>query len=145
MRKMTTQSILIIDDCDNFRLVATNILLDAGYVVQEARCPHDAFELIRKEKFDMIFCDLHMPFTYGEEQADFQISYQVGIMTINELQGLFPDIPVVALTSTHKDDLSRIKSALKGISTFSKPTTKRELFQIVNDLQERAQQHAGMQ
>ena len=142
---MTTQTILIIDDCENFRLVASSILLDAGYVVEEASCPHDAFKLIQKEKFDLILCDLHMPFINGEDNNEFQTSYQVGIMTINELQGLFPNTPVVALTSTDPIDLSRIKSALKGITTLSKPSNKQELFEIVEMAQEWAQNAHCMQ
>jgi CheY-like chemotaxis protein len=128
---MNNKSILIIDDCENFRMVASNILLDAGYIVEAAACPYDAFELIRKEDFDIILCDLHMPFTYGEDADEFQTSYQVGIMTIRELQGLYPDKPVIALSATDPDDLSRIKGSLKGINAFSKPQNKRELFAIV--------------
>ncbi len=128
---MSVQSILIIDDCENFRLVASSILLDAGYVVLDAACPDDAFKLLMKEKFDLILCDLHMPFTIGEDQDDFQTSYQVGIMTIRELQGLFPKIPVLALTATDPSDLTRIKSALKGIRAFTKPTSKEEIFAIL--------------
>ena len=133
---MTRKSILIIDDCENFRMVVSNILLDAGYIVQAASCPYDAFDLIRKENFDIILCDLHMPFTYGEDAQEFQTSYQVGIMTIKELQGLFPDIPVIALSATDPDDLGRIKSALQGISAFSKPHNKQGLLAILNQIQE---------
>lgn len=144
---MTTQSILIIDDCENFRLIASHMLLDAGYVVEEASCPHDAFALIRKRsKFDLLYVySLHMPFMNGGEGKDFQTSYQVGIMTINELQGLFPNTPVIALTATDPSDLERIKSALKGISTFTKPSNRKELFAIVEHYQECAQQPHGMQ
>ena len=80
-----------------------------------------------------------MPFIDGEENKDFQTSYQVGIMTINELQGLFPATPVFALTSTDPSDLERIKSALKGIRAYSKPANKQELFAIVERAQEWAQ------
>ena len=142
---MTTQSILIIDDCDNFRLIASHMLLDAGYLVDEASCPHDAFELIKKEKYDLILCDLHMPFMNGCQGKDFQTSYQVGIMTINELQGLFPRTPVIALTATEPSDLQRIKSALKGISAFTKPSNRKELFEIVEHYQQCYQQPHGMQ
>ena len=142
---MTTQTILIIDDCENFRLTASCLLLDAGYIVEEASCPHDAFKLIKREKYDLILCDLHMPFINGEENRDFQTSYQVGIMTINELQGLFPNTPVVALTATDPIDLSRIKSALKGITTYSKPSNKQELFDIVERAQEWAQNAGCLQ
>lgn len=135
---MTTQSILIIDDCEQFRLVASNLLLDAGYVVEDVSCPHDAFELIRKEHFDLILCDLHMPFINGEANRDFQTSYQVGIMTIKELQGLFPATPIIALTSTEPVDLARIKSALKGITAFTKPSSKKELFSIVEKAKQKA-------
>lgn len=142
---MSTQSVLIIDDCENFRMVASNILLDAGFVVEEVSCPHDAFELIRREKFDIILCDLHMPFMNGEEGNEFQTSYQVGIMTVNELQALFPETPVFALTSTDPLDLERIKRSLKGIRTFAKPSNKRELFEIVEKAQEFSQYAGSLQ
>lgn len=128
---MPTQSVLIIDDCENFRLIASHILLDAGLDVWEASCPHNAFELLHKEKFDLILCDLHMPFMNGEGNDEYQTSYQVGILTINELRQLFPTTPVFALTSTDSEDLERIRSSLRGIRAFTKPSSKDELFAIV--------------
>lgn len=142
---MSTQSILVIDDCDNFRMIICDMLLDAGYIVEEASCPHDAFDKIRREKFDLILCDLHMPFINGEQNRDYQTSYQVGIMTIRELQGLFPATPVIALTATDQSDLERIKSALRGITAFTKPGSRSELFKIVQHASKMADHYQNMQ
>ena len=128
---MSTRTILLIDDSEDFRLIAGNLLLDEGYDVWEAPCPHDAFALLKREHFDLILCDLHMPFMTGPEGADYETSYRVGINTIRELQGLFPETPVVAITSTDPSSLSNIREVLQGIPTFSKPKKRAELMTIV--------------
>ena len=128
---MSTPSVLIIDDCEDFRQIACHILLDAGYDVWDASCPHDAFALLHRERFDLILCDLHMPFKTGPGGEEFETSYQVGIKTIQELRSVFPETPVIALTSTDSVDLNRIKQSLGDIRALTKPKRGVDLMAIV--------------
>ena len=128
---MTIPSVLIIDDSDDYRLTVCNLLLDAGYDVWDACCPHDAFLLLHREQFDLIICDLHMPFMTGEHGDEFETSYQVGIKTIHELKGLFPNTPIIGLTNTDQQDLQRIRRTLGDIKAFTKPIRNSELMAIV--------------
>jgi len=129
---MATGTLLIIDDSDDFRETASELLSAAGYVAFEARCPEDAFELLRGVgRFDLIICDLHMPFIVGALQHEFVTAYQVGIKTIEELMWVFPDVPVIGLTGTAPLDLLRIKNAIKHLRVYSKPSAHGELLRIV--------------
>ena len=128
---MPIPTVLIIDDSDDFRQMASGLLLDAGFDVWDASCPHDAFSLLHRERFDLILCDLHMPFMNGPEGAEYETSCRVGINTIRELKGLFPDIPVIALTSTDPLDLDRMNCSLGDIKALAKPMRCKDLMTIV--------------
>ncbi len=134
---MPIPSVLIIDDCDEYREVVCDLLLDAGYDVWDASCSHDAFSIVRREQFDLIICDLHMPFMNGSEGEDFQTSYQVGIGTIKELKGVFPNTLIIGLTSTDPSDLKRIRKSIGDIEVFTKPARNQELMAIVENLLDR--------
>lgn len=125
------KTILVIDDNSSFREVASEVLLAADYDVIAAACPDDAFQLLEREQVDLILCDLHMPFTFGERYAQFEHSHRVGIKTIQELAAVFPATPVVGLTATSRDDLQRIARTLGDIPTFEKPSNRSELLGIV--------------
>lgn len=125
------KTILLIDDSDDFRDIASGILLHAEYDVIDASCPDEAFKILTKERVDLIVCDLHMPFTNDARQREFETSYQVGIKTIQELAGVFPQMPIVALTSTHPSDLRRISHTLGNIPTYCKPDCAKKLLELV--------------
>jgi CheY-like chemotaxis protein len=125
------KTILLIDDDTSFREVAMAVLLAADYDVLQAACPDDAFKLLERERVDLILCDLHMPFAFGERYSQFEHSHRVGIKTIQELSGVFPQIPVIGLTATPRVDLERIARTLGEIPTFEKPGSGVELLGIV--------------
>ena len=60
-------SILIIDDEKSIRNVLRDILEYEKYHVDEAENGADALTLIRKEKYDVILCDIKMPKMDGIE------------------------------------------------------------------------------
>jgi CheY-like chemotaxis protein len=125
------KSILIIDDCQEYRETTANILLDAGYDVWEATCPKEAFEILHRESFNLIVCDLHMPFATDESKNDFVESYEVGVRTVRELRDVFPDIPVIALSNTSQADLKRIAKFMESVPTYSKPIYTQEYLDLV--------------
>ena len=59
--------ILVIDDERPIRNSLKEILGDEGYTVETAESGTQALELVDKEKFDVIFCDIKMPGMDGME------------------------------------------------------------------------------
>ena len=59
--------ILVIDDERPIRNSLKEILGDEGYTVETAESGAQALELVDKEKFDVIFCDIKMPGMDGME------------------------------------------------------------------------------
>jgi DNA-binding NtrC family response regulator len=59
--------ILVIDDERPIRNSLKEILGDEGYIVETAESGAQALELVDKEKFDVIFCDIKMPGMDGME------------------------------------------------------------------------------
>ncbi len=125
------QSVLIIDDSDEFRSTISMILLDHDYDVWEATCPDEAYALLKEETFDLIICDLHMPFTFGEHFHEYPYSFEVGIKTIQELGSIFPDKPIIAMSAAAPWDLARIKKALGDLPFLSKPFPAEELLSTI--------------
>lgn len=55
------QTIMVVDDSDDVRLVMAVQLRVSGYEVIEARDGHEAVELAREHRPSLIFMDIHMP------------------------------------------------------------------------------------
>lgn len=100
-------SILIIDDEKSIRNVLRDILEYEKYHVDEAENGADALTLIRKEKYDVILCDIKMPKMDGIEVLE-QIT-------------MLCDTPVVMI-SGHGNIDTAVESIKKGAYDFlSKP------------------------
>lgn len=125
------KTILLIDDCNEYREITASLLLDAGYDVWEVDCAKDAFPLLKREKFDLIVCDLHLPFTKGEEQEDYVYSYEVGVRTIQELKTAIPDVPLIALSNTAPDDLRNIAKYLDPVPAYTKPISNDDVITLI--------------
>jgi CheY-like chemotaxis protein len=127
------KSVLIIDDSDEFRSTLSFILLDHDYDVWEATCPDEAYKLLKEEQFDLILCDVHMPFTFNEHFHEYPYSFEVGIKTIQELGWVFPDKPIIAMSAAAPSDLERIKKELGDLPLLSKPFPPQELLAVVEE------------
>jgi len=55
------KTILVVDDCENYRLVVGRTLAMAGYEVVEAIDGQDAAEKLDRAMPSLIVCDLNMP------------------------------------------------------------------------------------
>ncbi len=53
--------ILIIDDSEVIRQMLSEFLTDAGYEVETAADGDEGLAKIRNNKYDLCFCDLHLP------------------------------------------------------------------------------------
>lgn len=129
-----TPTILVIDDNEEFRAGLVDILLDTGYDVFDAPTPHDAFMLLGKEKVDILLCDLDMPFRADEQQDNFRFDPQVGIRTIHELQWVYPDMPIVAMSALPRNSLEGIRSVLSPVPLMEKPFSYSALLDVIKGL-----------
>ena len=129
-----SKSVLLIDDNEDFRETCRWLLMDAGYDFWDAPSPQDAWPMLSSEKFDLIVCDLHMPFTSGPSQDEYVTSYEVGVRTIRELADIYPDTPIVALSATAPCDLKRLARYLDPIPAFSKPERPQDLLDLLETL-----------
>lgn len=64
------QKLLIVDDEALIRSSMREILEYEGYGIEEAPNGKIAFEMLQKESFDAVFCDIKMPEMDGEELLD---------------------------------------------------------------------------
>lgn len=130
------KTVLLIDDSDDFRDAAASVLQDAGYDTHEATCPKDALKILDQENFDIILCDLHMPFSTGPDSADYITSSEVGLRTIQELAAIYPNTPIVAISSTPKQYLQRLAKYIDPVPTFPKPLHMQDMLNLVDSLAE---------
>jgi len=127
------KTILVIEDCEDLRETITAMLLDNDYDVWDVASAQAAFEVLKQEKVDLILSDIHLPFTIGPEQDEFEFSNRVGIKTIEELAWVYPEMPIVAMTSAAPIDLVQIRKALEGVPTLSKPFSSLELLAVIEN------------
>jgi two-component system, OmpR family, KDP operon response regulator KdpE len=64
---MSKGRILVVDDDPQIRRVMRVTLIAQGFEVRDARSAEQAFELLEKEKFDLILLDINLPGTTGLE------------------------------------------------------------------------------
>ena len=69
-RKTIAMKILIVDDERAIRNSLKEILSDEGYEVEVAEDGAKAIEMVDKEKYNVIFCDIKMPGMDGTEVLD---------------------------------------------------------------------------
>ena len=117
------KTVLLIDDDPFYRESLRLILEDQGLEVIDAECPDQAFAMLDGAPHpDLIVCDLHMPFTVGDQRDSFKDSFEVGVKTAQELAWVYPEAQVVALTAMDKSELVDVKRSLCPIPAHSKPS-----------------------
>lgn len=86
---MTQQLVLVVDDNEDFRLIAKTILENRGFAVAQAADGAEGVEIARRHRPALIFLDLIMPVVDGWE-----------VMALLKLDRRSDEIPVVAVTSS---------------------------------------------
>ena len=122
MANMQTENkgrkVLVIDDSDIIRDIATQHLEAAGYVVREACNGLDGLFLIKNEPFDIIITDIIMP----EKE---------GIETLVEVRDMFPAMPIIAMSGVN-DVYLKVALKLGANAVLKKPFSGAELLQAVD-------------
>lgn len=139
------KTILIIDDCVDTRSIIAQILSDSGYVVYVADSVKDAFIELAKDPVDLILCDLHLPFSLDKDHFQYGYSYEVGVRTIQELEWVYPGLPIVAISATAPWDMANAMKEITHIPALSKPISRASLLSTVSALLERHETAAVLQ
>lgn len=102
--------ILLVDDSATTRTLEKNILTKAGYNIEVAENPIEAFDKMKISRFDLIISDVEMPKMNGLE-----------FLEKLKTDEMFSDIPVIMVTSLmdeenkkHAMDLGAKKYIVKG-------------------------------
>lgn len=116
--------ILVIDDQEAIRIALKDILEYEKYSVVEAKSGFEGIDLLKKEKFDVLLCDIKMP------QMD-------GIEVLEKIQEIQPDLPVIMITG-HGSVETAVETLKKGAYDFiEKPLDMNRLIVSVRNATER--------
>ncbi len=109
------EKILLIDDEEVIRSVATEILTGIGYIVETACCGEDGFQLLLNSSYDLVITDIKMPGLSGIELIE-KIRTDIS-----------SDLPIVVITGHGTIDTA-IETMRHGTQGFVlKPFTPSEL------------------
>lgn len=113
--------ILVVDDDVEFGTALSKILKGEGYEVSIALSAPEGLELLRKDKYDLVFADLSMPGTNGLE-------------LLKDIKDNDPKLPVVIITAFGEWD-AYAEAAEKGAHLFiDKPVKKEEILKVVKNI-----------
>ena len=120
LNTLSGKKILVTDDNEMNRLVATTILKHYGAVIKEAQNGIEAIDRINGELFDLVLMDIQMPVMDGLEATKL----------IRE--NISKELPIIALTALAlKDDESRFLDA--GMNDYlSKPFKEDQLINVIS-------------
>jgi len=112
--------ILAVDDAATMRQVVNFTLSDAGHTVAEAANVDEALAQVTKTKFDLVISDVNMP---GRN----------GIELVKELRAMpdFRFVPIIMLTTEHKDELKAAGKAAGVTGWIVKPFDPTVLLEVV--------------
>jgi CheY-like chemotaxis protein len=127
---MRLATILIIEDHSSVRMLLTQVLADAGYLVYETSNGRQGLEQFRAYPVDLVLTDLEMP-------------KMKGLDVILELTRMGLDVKIIAMSGMNSGELQKAK--LYGVrQVFPKPLDLPALLQAIHDeLRERSLDQAS--
>lgn len=117
------KTILIVDDSPSLRLVLSDLLINAGFLVLEAAVAQQALQLLDGRKIHLIICDLYMP---GDD----------GLSLVQQLRELpaYKFTPVIMLSTETADDFKDKAYLLGAKAWVSKPFSPQQMLNAVAKL-----------
>jgi CheY-like chemotaxis protein len=117
-----TETILLVEDEANVRLVARKFLQKQGYTVLEAGHPREALELCRQDnhQIDLLITDVIMPNMSGRELAE-------------QLNRMYPQLKVLYVSGYTNEALNQYGVIGAGISFLEKPFSSESLAHKVRE------------
>jgi len=109
--------ILVVDDDPIIRKLLLEVLTNDGHQVTVAENGAEALEEARKQKFELLFLDVHMPVMNGLE-------------ALINVRKLFPGMPV-AMMDSYPDQLVQQARREGALTCIHKPFDLREIRKII--------------
>lgn len=113
-------SILVVDDEKDLREILNDELSFFGATVTEAENGAQAFELLKKQRFDVLLSDIRMPV------AD-------GLQLLNNIKKGLSEKPKIFLNSGFNDITEDTAKSLGVIEIFTKPFKVDEMVESIAD------------
>lgn len=104
--KNSSLKILLVEDSTTIRTLERNILVNAGYKVETAKNPVEAFEIMKKNQFNLIITDVEMPEMNGFEFLE--------KLKTNEL---YADIPTIMISSQNLEE-NKLRAHELGVEKY---------------------------
>jgi CheY-like chemotaxis protein len=111
--------ILVIDDEEGMRRYLQHFLGGLGYSVKTAGTPHEAFDLLKAEKFSVVIADLNMPMMSGTELC-------------RQIRADYPDTVIYAF-SGYLGDFESDELERAGFDGYLSKASKKEVLQKALD------------
>lgn len=123
------RNVLVVDDTEIIRDLLVDVLRNDGYTVDKAANGIEAVEMVRKQHFDLVFTDMHMP-------------RQDGLTTARKVHELDP-ATLVIVTDSYPDKLSHATLNEAVVGTICKPFDLAELRAVLQRVEEAAEQRSA--
>jgi len=114
--------VLLVDDSKLSRTVMKGFLADRGFEIIEAENGAESLNLAKQYNFDLIFLDQHMPGLDGNET----------LRLLRQASPAGPDVPVVAVSSTLRNENENSILERGYVACLGKPIQKNRLDEIVD-------------
>lgn len=113
--------ILVVDDTKNIRILLTKCLEMEGFSVLTANDGQEALEQFKREKFDLVFLDIKLPFLSGTE-------------VLKHIRGMGIMTPVIIITA-----YATVKNAVEctqmgSVAYLQKPFTADKVRTVLNEI-----------
>lgn len=128
------KKVLIIDDNEDLCTTISDILEDAGYGVSVAHDPAIATELLNKDQFQLILCDLMMPYHDDPDLDELGGSVMVGVHAIRQFSKAYPHTPIVAISGEMTGQALDAIGTFGASDTLAKPFGRAQLLQTITRL-----------
>jgi CheY-like chemotaxis protein len=117
------EKILLVDDNQINVLVARKQLAQLGFEIAEVYNGREALDALKRERFDLVFMDCHMPEMNGfEATAEIRKNQTVGSVRI----------PIIAMTADARQE-DRQRCLVAGMDDYvSKPTSLKQLQTVID-------------
>ena len=113
--------VLVVDDTLEDRQTLKDILESKSYKVTTAKDGHEAIEVIKQQKVNIIFVDVKMP---GID----------GVKTFEEIHKIAPSVPVIMITGYSVDDMVKEAMCKGAYACLFKPIDVEKLLSIMEDV-----------
>jgi CheY-like chemotaxis protein len=116
------RSVLVVDDTEIIRDLLVDVLRNDGYTVEKAANGIEAVEMVKNQRYDLVFTDMHMP-------------RQDGLTTARKVHEISP-ATLVIVTDSYPDKLSHAILNEAVVGTICKPFDLAELRAVLQRVEE---------